>query len=255
VTVAIERRFADRAPINGDYFVSFRSILGASFLEVGPPIDDAERGRPVRNGDWVRGADPPLMDRVLIRSFQNLTASRLFVAAIAPEARRVAAAVTELSQTLRDIEPDAATYERVSASISELTDEAEKLGVLLDGSVDIDAFVDIARRADETLERLGTELATLETGIDELRADIAALGDKVPPDLRARFALVAARAATSLARLRSITADARALMAAVDRGEGTVGALLNDPEFIDDAKKLGKTLKRQPWRVLGHPGD
>jgi hypothetical protein len=35
-------------------------------------------------------------------------------------------------------------------------------------------------------------------------------------------------------------------------GRGTVGALLHDPEFIDDAKQLGKTLKRQPWRIFGH---
>ena len=31
--------------------------------------------------------------------------------------------------------------------------------------------------------------------------------------------------------------------------------LANDPEFPEDAKDLGKILKREPWRVVGHPQD
>jgi len=29
--------------------------------------------------------------------------------------------------------------------------------------------------------------------------------------------------------------------------------LANDPEFPEDARELGKVLKRHPWRVLEHP--
>ena len=31
--------------------------------------------------------------------------------------------------------------------------------------------------------------------------------------------------------------------------------LSRDPEFPEDAKALGKMLKRSPWRIIGHPDD
>ena len=34
---------------------------------------------------------------------------------------------------------------------------------------------------------------------------------------------------------------------------GTVGALMNDKEFADDAKKLGRYIKRHPWEFLTRP--
>ena len=41
----------------------------------------------------------------------------------------------------------------------------------------------------------------------------------------------------------------------IARGEGTIGRIQHDPEFPEDAKELGKILKRTPWRVIGHPQD
>jgi hypothetical protein len=28
---------------------------------------------------------------------------------------------------------------------------------------------------------------------------------------------------------------------------------MKDPEFPEDAKELGKILKRQPWKIIGRP--
>ena len=28
---------------------------------------------------------------------------------------------------------------------------------------------------------------------------------------------------------------------------------MHDPEFPEDAKELGKILKRQPWKLIDHP--
>ena len=39
------------------------------------------------------------------------------------------------------------------------------------------------------------------------------------------------------------------------RGEGSLGLLMKDPEFPEDAKELGKILKRQPWKVIAKPKD
>jgi len=60
---------------------------------------------------------------------------------------------------------------------------------------------------------------------------------------------------TALARLEGVQAKVADLMGIIDRGEGSLGRIANDPEFPEDAKELGKILKRTPLRVIGHPQD
>jgi hypothetical protein len=43
--------------------------------------------------------------------------------------------------------------------------------------------------------------------------------------------------------------------ARIARGEGSLGKLMKDPEFPEDAKALGKIMKRQPWRIIQRPAD
>jgi hypothetical protein len=40
-------------------------------------------------------------------------------------------------------------------------------------------------------------------------------------------------------------------MALVARGEGTIGAFLQDVELADELKAITRTLKRKPWLTLG----
>ena len=51
-----------------------------------------------------------------------------------------------------------------------------------------------------------------------------------------------------------VMANARGLLAILARGEGSLARLANDPEFPEDAKELGRILKRTPWRIIGHTG-
>jgi hypothetical protein len=82
-------------------------------------------------------------------------------------------------------------------------------------------------------------------------SDIERLRGAVPASSVVKLRLALAQTRDIAGRLEAIGAKVRAAMAAIDRGEGTVGALLNDPEFINEAKELGKILKRQPWRLIG----
>jgi hypothetical protein len=56
-------------------------------------------------------------------------------------------------------------------------------------------------------------------------------------------------------KLEGVAASVRVVAERWQRREGTLGRLLTDPEFPEDAKELGKILKRQPWRIFGHPDD
>jgi hypothetical protein len=54
------------------------------------------------------------------------------------------------------------------------------------------------------------------------------------------------------ARLDATLATTQAILAAIDRGEGTIGAFLKDSEIADDIKAMTKVMKSQPWRAAGH---
>ena len=70
---------------------------------------------------------------------------------------------------------------------------------------------------------------------------------------RAEQAIDAMRGA--LAQVEPLLARLDELGARIASGEGSLGRLMADPEFADDAKDLGKIMKRHPWRILERPHD
>ncbi|MEO7735651.1 MAG: hypothetical protein ABIY55_32150, partial [Kofleriaceae bacterium] len=106
-------------------------------------------------------------------------------------------------------------------------------------------------------------LAELRAAIDLLAPRAAALAANVT---RVRGHLAAsdpiARAAQAIATIRGALDRLDPLVARLDElgqrlaaGEGSLGRLMSDPEFPEDAKDLGKIMKRHPWRIIAKPHD
>jgi phospholipid/cholesterol/gamma-HCH transport system substrate-binding protein len=252
VRVRLQKRYAGWASRDSDFFITAKGVIGEAYIEIGPPRG-AER-RALEDGDQVRGADPARMGQVLVKSFANMTAFRRLLDEIAPSARELRDAIRRLSATLREIEPEPGAYARLGASLAEV-DRA--LGELTGGwrAAGIGP-ADLRRLADSagaTADQVRRELGTTAAALDRLSADLARVRGSIPPGLGDRLASAIDGARASLAKVDRIVATGQELAARVRRGHGTVGALMNDPEFIDDAKQLGRILKREPWRVLGHP--
>lgn len=252
VDVRVENRYLDMTMNNGEVFVSSKGVIGKGFLEMGAPAADADPGPPLRHGDELRGVDPPQVDRVLLRSYQNLVVSRVFLAEVAPEGRRLMRSATALADTLAALEPRPGVFAELSASLSELGADVTRVADKWDaGDVDLADLDRIATRARATSTLAARTMADLERRIDALTADLDRLEHAIPGNMRARFEQSVTMARASLARLEAIGATVSAMLAAVDRGEGNIGGLLHDPEFSDYAKKIGKAMKRTPWRMLG----
>ncbi|HRC58655.1 MAG TPA: hypothetical protein PKU97_22185, partial [Kofleriaceae bacterium] len=66
---------------------------------------------------------------------------------------------------------------------------------------------------------------------------------------------VLAQGRAVVAKLAVVAASAQLVWQRWQRREGSLGRLLADPEFPEDAKELGKILKRQPWRIFGRPPE
>lgn len=255
VGTAGRRRWA----ANAEVFISSKGVLGTRYLELGPPPGGAAPGPAIAPGALVRGVDPPLIDRALQRTWDNLMVSRRFFDEVGPEARAVKVALTQLAATLAAAEPTPGAWGELAAHVRAAIAEAQALGDALDAAgADPAALAALAARAEATLAHVRAQVDVMMTAADRLGAELArvrVLADRVAPAALARLRAVLADADRQLARAQALAANARGLLAILARGEGSLARLANDPEFPEDAKELGRIMKRTPWRILGHNGQ
>lgn len=258
VRVRLQKRYAGWASANGEYFIAVKGVLGDAYIEVGPPPGEAAPSRGLHDGDRLRGVDPPRMDQVLVKSFRNMTEFRRLLDEVAPSARALIGALEDLGAAIDDLEPSPGAYAALGGGLKELGGEWSRLRAGLDAGLASEGLrgadaIRVVRSAGALAGLLRGELGETGAALDRLLVDVDRVRARIPADLVARLerSLTGARAAA--ARLELIAGVVEELIARVRGGQGTVGALLNDPEFIDDAKQLGKVLKREPWRILGHP--
>lgn len=249
---------ADAATIarGGDVFIAGRGPLSARHLEIGPsPTPDgpslAADPRP------VRGIDPPTLDRVLHRTWDNLMIAKRFADEVAPEFRVLRDRLRELAATLDSVTPPnliGAVSLRVE--VEGLFAEVERLRTALGGDqglARIGAMLARARataaQARRVIDLLGTRAEQLATSVDTLRERLGQRGPAVVDATRAAIAKLRG----ALDKIDPLLATVSELAARIARGEGTIGKLARDPEFPEDAKALGKIMKRQPWRIFMRP--
>jgi phospholipid/cholesterol/gamma-HCH transport system substrate-binding protein len=258
VHLRIQRRFAGWASPASELFITAKGVLGEPYLAIGPPragsAGTAEGVRPLRDGDQLRGTDPVRMEQVVVRGFHNMTSFRLLMEELAQPAGELRAALAQLSDTLAEIEPAPGTYAELGAAVRRLDDAFERMkaGWSAEDLSPADLLA-VAERAGAFLDRARAELGQTGAALDRLAVDVRRLRDRMPPGLSDRLARTLDQARAAIAKVERVVASATELATRVRQGHGTVGALMNDPEFSDDAKQLGRLLKRNPWRILGHP--
>ena len=230
----------------GDFFVGAHGALSGKFLEIAPAADDAPL---LREGDAVLGKEPPTADRVIERTWNNLQTMRKFAADIKPELDALRTQISELGKA-RDLVPN-----------------VDRMGALIDDTFEIAA--DIRRARDHMdLPAAGALVDRVRAMVGDARGKLAALGasaDQLGAALetaRARLGVkgpeLAAKIDDTIDRVRAMIAKVDPLLAEIDQldaliDEGSAMKIMHDPEFPEDAKDLGKILKRQPWRIIDRP--
>jgi len=257
VTASIAAGAAGLVSRDGDVFISSRGPIGERYLEIGPGAATAPR--PLADGDELRGRDPPTLDRVLERTWTNLNVARDFGREIRPELDLLRRALARLGETLDGLAGEAAAAGGLVDEALALRAEARRLrdvGLGGDrGLAQLDAIVAGARallaQARGVMDALDPAVAGAMAGARAMRDRLAARG----PGVVERVELAIARGRAAVAKIDPLLARVQELRARVARGEGSLGRLMADPEFPEDAKELGKILKRQPWKIIARPKD
>jgi ABC-type transporter Mla subunit MlaD len=269
VTVAIDASRAWQVPARAEIFVASRGPISDRFLEVAPP--SGEPGPPITDGAELRGVDPPSLDGVLQHTWTHLTVFRDFTQAVAPELTALRRELDRLRAELDALDRD--LHAAGASSVDSVDDPHGPMGIraLIDATK---ASIDAGRHTRDV--SLGGELgvahlrATL-TDAREVLGELHATIDRIMPlataltadgvrvrdhvdrtGLVARAGQAIDRARMALERIDPLVAILDEIARRITNGEGSVLRLIRDPEFPEDAKDLGKVIKRHPWRILEH---
>lgn len=247
--ITIEEGEAWKVSRNADIFVSSRGMLSERYLEVAPPA--GEPGPPVTEGTQLLAADPPSLDTVLQRTWNNMLTYKLFVEQVRPELDLLRAEIDTLRGQLAPLpssRPAVDDARQVFEAATALHDQA------LGGEVGLGQLASMIRRARVTLDETRAMIDLLAPRASQLRAELSRVSARIEAqDAVARIEAVLARVRVALDKVAPLLAVAEDLSGRFARGEGSLGRLMKDPEFPEDAKELGKILKRRPWRIIVKP--
>jgi phospholipid/cholesterol/gamma-HCH transport system substrate-binding protein len=222
-----------------DFFINQEGLLGDSYLGIAER--PGEPGPPLPEGARVRGVAPPQIDKLLATSYRNLQAATQLLRDGMPEMDELAAALDELELTLDAIGPAEGSW----AAGARLALEAR----LLSDGVSREALAALAGRD----PGLGKARA-LAPRLRALSATANRIAARLDDPRAQRLAAAIDGAARLAAGAEQAVATARSLVALVARGQGSLGAFLQDVELADEMKEMTRTMKRQPWVTIGRPG-
>jgi phospholipid/cholesterol/gamma-HCH transport system substrate-binding protein len=255
VTVAVAAAAAERVRSDGDVFIASRGALSERYLEIGPSRGEAPA---LAEGDELLGRDPPTLDRVLERTWNNLTVSYEFVRAVRPEYEQLRREAARLGESIDDLVGDVISSGggAVLFDLVALRAEARALReVGLGGDAGLARLDAVIAGTRALIARARGELDALGATADRLAASAGTLRARAAGAGLDRFGVAIARARAALAKIDPLLAKVQELNGRIARGEGSLGRLMRDPEFPEDAKELGKIMKRQPWKIIGRPED
>lgn len=248
VDMRIARRHRDAVWRNAQIYVSSISLFGEQYLEIGPPA--GQPGPPARDGSVLRGIDPPVLDRFVNFSWQHITQILAVIRPLAPRLAELTGALDRIERTtdrLRMWPRLSLLRRRVDALLQE---SSLVLGQLW---ISLRRGKSATERATALLDRQRARVSGLIARAQKLRARIAPIAALVAAPRRAQLRRSLDKLGATWRTVVATSVLARGVIARVQRGEGTIGRILRDPELDDQLKATHKLLLEAPWRVLGKP--
>lgn len=260
--VSIDGKHAWKVPRGAEIFVASKGALSEKYLEVAPP--KADPGPSVREGEELLAADPPSLDSVLQNTWLNMMTFKGFIDTVKPELEAFRGELGALTSHLDAIAADIDALRPAIGAAGPIASEADALiaegrkawNQGLGGQAGLDRFAATIARARAVVAQTRATLDALEPSARTLAANLGrARGHLEAHDPIAATSATIARLRAMIDKIDPLLATLADLDQRLTRGEGSLGRLMTDPEFPEDAKELGKILKRQPWKVIARPKD
>jgi phospholipid/cholesterol/gamma-HCH transport system substrate-binding protein len=229
--------------------VGTQGALGESYLEVLP----GSKPEHLAENAAIRGLDPPRLDLVLARLFAVLESAstdealRTFLIDVAGLAHSIDGILRSNRDDITRFLTDAATLLGSARETMGNVQAVSKGAALFLASPEAK---DLVSDFSVTAKAARTEIPGLLTDTHALVANLQKASGALSPEDVAHVKDMVTRFDALGGQLQEVSAKADDLLGKVQRGEGTLGKALKDPQVWDDLRALLTEIKAKPWRLV-----
>jgi len=258
-TLRVNSTHVDSIRKTSNFYISTRSVLGEPYIEVVTPTLDAE---PLEAGTTVEGVSPPRTDLLisktatLLDEFINLfdepeISVKEFFKHTGSLIKHLDLLLLENRSDITEILSTGRQAAKSAANMLGALDYAVGDGKLMRGMLGDAAAT--AGHAENIARQVDGEIAPITSNVAETtkRArKVAKVADELVAGNRQKVQESVDNLHTSSENLREVSEQTNTMVARIEKGEGTVGQLMNDREVYDDLRELLRIIKRQPWKIM-----
>jgi phospholipid/cholesterol/gamma-HCH transport system substrate-binding protein len=223
-------------------------LLGEPYLELNP----GGAQTPLAAGEAVRGTDAPRLDLLAeqLSRFVEMLSAMLekdpeAVTGLAANVSRLARTLDEvLSENKGDVKVLASELAAASKDLRQLAAMAKE--ALQPGGKAARLLDDAAA----TAAVLRGEVPGLTKSAGTTLDGLAAVTGSLTPEDGQRVKVALERFTAAAGSLEGIAARADRVLAKIEGGEGTAGAVLKDPGLYNELRTLVTDLRKHPWKIL-----
>ncbi len=250
VVASIESSYQKALHEDARFFVTSQGVLGEMFLAVEPGTPN----RPlIQDGAIVRGVSPPRLDMLLSEASDLL---HLAYVGINNNRQKLSETFDGLHATLQGT---GRFFDKNGEKLDRIVDRLESISVQAEETLAAarEQYVD-GPRAQHILQNIEHTTTSLNENLGPLLEDTRVLVNdarRISQALGSDEQLTAYRGMTqdvqaTLKSARQVAGRADNIMAHVEQGKGTAGALVMDEALYDDLQELVRDLKHNPWKFF-----
>jgi len=230
--------------------VGMQGLIGEPYLELEPGPRDADL---LPEGTAFRGVDAT---RAHVMTLQISAILEVVTSLIGEgDSSSLGGLGTSLGQLVRRLDDLVAEREgELGVMLSDLAVSARNFRELSESTAQVltrEKLNDVITSGSATLSVVKQELPVILTQARDTLRTVQKVVDRAEGSLSDEtITEVVKDIQNATSRLDAMTKDGQALLGMIQRGEGTVGGFVQDPQVYDDLKELMRDLKRHPWKML-----
>jgi phospholipid/cholesterol/gamma-HCH transport system substrate-binding protein len=250
VRLTIDPEIRDTIHDDAAFYVTSQGLLGESIIAVEPGSDENPILSDAPNM-IPKGADVPRLDLALAYGFELLDSIIHLIRNNREELGDLLSNLTGIVRGLNGVLTDhRERIDRIIINVETATEQAGDMLISARGIVDGDEVRRTISNLDRTLAAVARDINPIlrdaRGAAHNANETLAAIG----PEQRTQIQDTMRNASELAERANATIADAQSIVAHIESGQGTVGAILMDEEIYDDIQELLRDLKHNPWKLF-----
>jgi len=248
MTLSVTKEAATALRADARVTVSSVGPLGESYLELWP----GSAGTPHDAKVAIRGTDSPRFDVVANRLARFLEAASKVLEDDPESLRKLVLGVGNLANNADGVLTE--NKQDISGLVKDLSAASKDLREL---AAVANRELQRGGRGDQIIENTQVVTKNLRTELPEITQNasvaiggLAKMSGEFDTEDGKKLKSLIARLDTASAKLDSMADRADKLLAKIDKGDGTIGAAINDKQVYDDLRALLTDLRQNPWKLL-----